>query len=687
MPLGSTPDMLVVLDEHPNSYAGLSIATRYARGIVALTSWDAATDHIDAEIRSSVTANPTIAEALRVAVQRRAPWIALRRDFAEPQALLSQLLVAAAQHTDDDIPGFAVILADGDPRPFRRILAIGDRSAGPISGLLAYIAVAVADRAGADIDILMLGRDDDTGPIDSLSQLAVNREQELLDRARARAAASGIEATWISLTTDADPWAVITDQIGQHDYDLIIDDLGDVALSRLGGLHRAAGAVVAEGQVGEIPLRLLREVPIPLLLVIDEIRLGIAPPSLLKLGTAAAVALGVVSTAALSTGTGTSVAVTVEDSAPEDLAAALEAALGVSGSGDDGASARAVERAVAAGTASRGGDRAAGVAATSDEAAPEAESAEGDPAAQGGAAADEPKPPKGGADPTDVAKAQKKASKEKAALQKDKAQKDRARKTLSEAEEALGAAQEEAESALAELSAATLSYAEAGRHLETVAADASGLTGVLPGGASESDLETARLMEQAAQERLTRAMDAGTEALDTLADAESEVEQAESKVERRAAEVAQTRAEYALAKETVAVYRESLAKSRTSPVAGGYKLTARFGHTGGYWSSGVHTGLDFAAPAGKDVRAAASGRVVSAGWEGAYGNKIVIDHGNGYQTAYSHLSDIDVSVGQKVQTGDHIGDIGSTGNSTGSHLHFEVLKNDKFIDPEAWLGW
>jgi murein DD-endopeptidase MepM/ murein hydrolase activator NlpD len=120
---------------------------------------------------------------------------------------------------------------------------------------------------------------------------------------------------------------------------------------------------------------------------------------------------------------------------------------------------------------------------------------------------------------------------------------------------------------------------------------------------------------------------------------------------------------------------------------GSFRLTARFGQHGPYWSGGVHTGLDFAGSSGTPIRAAASGTVISTGYEGAYGNRIVIDHGNGFRTTYNHLSGITVSVGQKVTAGDRIGSLGNTGNSTGPHLHFEVTKGGKFIDPEAWLGW
>jgi murein DD-endopeptidase MepM/ murein hydrolase activator NlpD len=126
---------------------------------------------------------------------------------------------------------------------------------------------------------------------------------------------------------------------------------------------------------------------------------------------------------------------------------------------------------------------------------------------------------------------------------------------------------------------------------------------------------------------------------------------------------------------------------RVVPLAGGYHLTARFGDTGWYWSGGVHTGLDFAAPTGTDVRAAMSGTVIAAGWAGAYGQRIEIRHADGTVTAYNHLSSVLVGTGQAVWAGAHIGDVGSTGNVTGSHLHLEVTgPSGTMVDPAAWLG-
>lgn len=98
-----------------------------------------------------------------------------------------------------------------------------------------------------------------------------------------------------------------------------------------------------------------------------------------------------------------------------------------------------------------------------------------------------------------------------------------------------------------------------------------------------------------------------------------------------------------------------------------------------------HDGVDIAAAYGNGVYAFTAGRVVEAGWNGGYGNCILIDHGNGLKTRYGHLSKIYVRRGQKVGTGDKIGAVGSSGVSTGPHLHFEVIKNGKTKNPLNYI--
>jgi len=118
-----------------------------------------------------------------------------------------------------------------------------------------------------------------------------------------------------------------------------------------------------------------------------------------------------------------------------------------------------------------------------------------------------------------------------------------------------------------------------------------------------------------------------------------------------------------------------------------YTITGTFGQAGSMWSSGYHTGLDFAAPTGTLIKAIHSGTVTEAGWAGSYGYRTIITLDDGTELWFCHQSSISVSVGQKVATGDVIGRIGATGNVTGPHLHLEVHPNGQStgIDPMTWL--
>ncbi|GGV92158.1 peptidase [Streptomyces gelaticus] len=159
---------------------------------------------------------------------------------------------------------------------------------------------------------------------------------------------------------------------------------------------------------------------------------------------------------------------------------------------------------------------------------------------------------------------------------------------------------------------------------------------------------------------------------------------AKAKAEADAKRAAEARAEKARAARSAE--RTRLGSFRL-PVAGSYVSTG-YKSSGSLWSSGRHSGIDFHAASGSSVVAVGAGTVVEAGWGGAYGNNIVLRMTDGTYTQYGHLSSIGVFVGQSVGAGQQIGLSGSTGNSTGPHLHFEARTTPSYgsdMDPVAYL--
>lgn len=132
---------------------------------------------------------------------------------------------------------------------------------------------------------------------------------------------------------------------------------------------------------------------------------------------------------------------------------------------------------------------------------------------------------------------------------------------------------------------------------------------------------------------------------------------------------------------------QSSASGFTAPVSGAGVGTA-YKVAGSMWSSGYHTGVDFVVPTGTSLKAVGAGTVVSAGWAGAYGNQVVIQLADGHYAQYAHLSSLSVSSGQSVTAGQQVGLSGTTGNSTGPHLHFEIRTTPDYgsdVDPVAYL--
>ncbi|MFD9396030.1 M23 family metallopeptidase [Streptomyces sp. NPDC060000] len=191
-----------------------------------------------------------------------------------------------------------------------------------------------------------------------------------------------------------------------------------------------------------------------------------------------------------------------------------------------------------------------------------------------------------------------------------------------------------------------------------------------------------RIMAQAESQQSQVEVKAAAVAAKAEADA---VAKAEKEAEAKAAAAKKKAAEEAAAKVEAARLAE-LAKQYTLPTSS-YTITSTFGQAGSLWSSGYHTGLDFAAPTGTLIKAVHSGTITEAGWAGSYGYRTILTLDDGTELWFCHQSSISVSVGQKVATGDVIGRVGATGNVTGAHLHLEVHPGGSAdgIDPAAWL--
>lgn len=162
-----------------------------------------------------------------------------------------------------------------------------------------------------------------------------------------------------------------------------------------------------------------------------------------------------------------------------------------------------------------------------------------------------------------------------------------------------------------------------------------------------------------------------------IADVKTEKEKEEQ--ERKAAEEAAKKKKYQVTSRGSSLPRVS---SYAFPLKSYSYVSSEYGAR---WGT-THTGIDLAAPAGTHIYSWRSGTVTFAGWSGGYGNFIIVDHGDGFVTRYAHCSKIAVTKGQTVSQGQVIGYVGTTGNSTGNHLHFEVKVNGNFVNPRNYLS-
>ncbi|MEU7060194.1 M23 family metallopeptidase [Streptomyces sp. NPDC046197] len=211
-------------------------------------------------------------------------------------------------------------------------------------------------------------------------------------------------------------------------------------------------------------------------------------------------------------------------------------------------------------------------------------------------------------------------------------------------------------------------------------------TGSAEGAVGAGEALRNRIMAQVDQQQ-TQVESKAEAAAETAAAKQAEEAAAQAKKEAGAkAAAAKQKAEEEAKQKAEAARLAELAKQYVLPTSS-YTITGTFGQPGSMWSSGYHTGLDFAAPTGTLIKAIHSGTVTQAGWAGAYGYRTVLTLDDGTELWFCHQSSINVTVGQKVSTGEVIGRVGATGNVTGPHVHLEVHPGGQAtaIDPMTWL--
>lgn len=180
-----------------------------------------------------------------------------------------------------------------------------------------------------------------------------------------------------------------------------------------------------------------------------------------------------------------------------------------------------------------------------------------------------------------------------------------------------------------------------------------------------------------------------------IASTESEIAESASTIEEYEAQMNQQTSAIAALEASVAADKQALANQRkysggvfTWPAPSYSYISSEFGYRVHpiYGRTIFHSGLDMAAPSGSPILAAADGVVVAATYESSMGNYVMINHGDGLYTIYMHASALYVSAGQEVSAGQQIAAVGSTGNSTGPHLHFSVRLNGSYVNPWNYLG-
>ncbi len=569
----------------------------------------------------------------------------------DPVQTVADLLSSARGYLADGFPAF--VLISGRPAiRYRKIAVVLDPAEAITTGSLVLAAVALAHRTGAALDGLLLGGDPDNPP-DSHAEVRqmfrINEGAELLHQAEDLAREVGLHTRWRTLGMAGQRDQLVLDVVREQGYDLVVDDLRQIDVGPRISRKKRVYRQLVDGDSIDTAYRLLRDAPCDVAVVVDAVRMQLIPRSYAKGAAVAALSIGLLGVAvrpAAADGSASGAAPTTVEAPLDPAAQATDAGEAASAEVAESAPAEAVEQA-----------------------APEAPAPVGAPA------------PAADAIPADVSADQMASyeqglGQEQATLQAEQAE-------LAALQQQQAAAESAAALAAADLAIAQQDLADANA-TEDSAEESLDYATDSHNTLTEQEVLQAQGSANRAAYTAEHAQDAVAEAEQALQDANAEAAAVadaaatqQSVVDAQAQNVSQWQA--------VVAEAETRTDQRVSPVPG-YSVTTSYGTAGSNWSSGYHTGSDFAAPSGTEVVAAASGTVVAAGFNGPYGNQITIQHADGSQTTYAHLSSISVSVGETVSAGEAIGAVGSTGNSTGPHLHFEAFDSSgNRLNPEAWL--
>lgn len=574
---------------------------------------------------------------VREMVQRDAYWSLLPKG-RDPVTVIADYLAEARHALSEDFPGFVLIGTVPGVR-YRRIAIVADVRAPVTTGVLALTGVGLACHLGTSLDVLLLGADRDDPPqtwhdVEQLLQIRAGAGN--LEKALEVADEHGLTVNWVALGESGQRDQLVLDAVVDGGYDLVFDDLEPMDVGPIIGRRNRVKRQLLEGQT-DTAYRLLRDAPCDVGIVVDAVTMNLMPGGALAAGAAAALSLGMVGTSIQPSET------------PTEAAMVQTVESGASPAGDAVAEA-------------------------------EAQAVEAPPAEAAAPVISTPAPPID-------ALAGRISAQEYGEY----------RATFGNAEAEASAAQAELHARAGQQAAAEQTVVMAQSDLALVRSDAASAQ------ATEKSAEDRLKYSKSGKDRLTDEEEA--RALGSLNQAKRAVERQQARVAQAEAALAAARQSAADAATAVAAQQPvvdahnanlanwnnflSTADARTPKVVSplpGHGITTGYGVAGGRWSSGRHTGIDFAAPSGTAVVAAADGVVTFAGRNGPYGNQIKVQHSDGTTTAYAHLSSISVSAGQHVGAGQRIGGVGSTGNSTGPHLHFEVLDSGGgFLNPQSWL--